>query len=518
MLRATACDRAIWMNSTEVDRNHQRRPPSAIRNTSLVFLAVAAVCVLFADLQISTLDPWIELSRMGHGLITPDFAATEELFESLVYTIAFALLGVFFGNVFGFLLALVFEWRVVQVGCALVRAVHELFWALIFLQVLGLTPWTGILAIGIPYAGIIAKVYAEILEEADPAPLRALPYGTGRVSTFLFARMPDALTHFRSYSLYRLECGLRSSAVLGFVGLPTLGFHLESAFAQGYYSQAGALLILFWVVIATIRIWLRRVLIPLYLIGALLVLPAGSPVSAASAWQFFTHDILPHPLRVAEQVDAAALLATWEWLKMMLVEQALPGIYDTVVLTMIALVATALLTLVMFPLVSTRFLGSWGARFGHVFLVIVRSTPEYVLAYVCLQLLGPSMLPAVIALSLHNGGIIGHLVGRFTDTLSMRVDSARGMNLYFYEVLPRVYAQFLAFLFYRWEVIMRETAILGMLGIGTLGFFVDSAFADIRFDRAMLLILITALLNIVVDGVSRRVRAHLRLRTTFDAS
>jgi phosphonate transport system permease protein len=152
-----------------------------------------------------------------------------------------------------------------------------------------------------------------------------------------------------------------------------------------------------------------------------------------------------------------------------------------------------------------------------VVLVIVRSTPEYVLAYVFLQLCGPSMLPAIIALSLHNGGIIGHLVGRFTDTLPMRADAARGVNLYFYEVLPRVYSQFLAFLFYRWEVIMRETVILGMLGISTLGFFVDSAFADIRFDRAVLLILITALLNILVDMISRRVRARLRLRTTFDA-
>ena len=506
------------MNSTAAKRNQHHRPPSALRTTSLVFLAIAVACVLLADLEISRLDPWTELARMGQGLLTPDFGSTEGLVESLLYTIAFALLGVFFGNVFGFLLALVFEWRVVRVGCALVRAVHELFWALIFLQVLGLTPWTGILAIGIPYAGIIAKVYAEILEEADPAPMRALPSGTGRVSAFLFARMPDALTHFRSYSLYRLECGLRSSAVLGFVGLPTLGFHLESAFAQGYYSQAGALLILFWVVIATLRIWLRRSLLPLYLLAALWVLPRGSAVSAASAWQFFTHDIIPHPLRVAAQIDTSTLLATWAWLRMLLLEQALPGIYGTVLLTMIALVVTALLTLVMFPLVSVRFFGRWGSRAGHVVLVIIRSTPEYVLAYVFLQLLGPSMLPAIIALSLHNGGIIGHLVGRFTDTLPMRADSPRGVDLYFYEVLPRVYPQFLAFLFYRWEVIMRETAILGMLGISTLGFFVDSAFADIRFDRAVVLIAITALLNIGVDMISRRVRARLRLRTTFDAA
>jgi len=87
------------------------------------------------------------------------------------------------------------------------------------------------------------------------------------------------------------------------------------------------------------------------------------------------------------------------------------------------------------------------------------------------------------------------------------------INRYAYEVVPRVYPPFLAFLFYRWEIIMRETAILGILGITTLGFYVEGAIQEIRLDRAMVLILITALLNIGVDILSRRIRAYLRLKT-----
>ena len=98
-----------------------------------------------------------------------------------------------------------------------------------------------------------------------------------------------------------------------------------------------------------------------------------------------------------------------------------------------------------------------------------------------------------------------------------RADAPHGLNLYAYEILPRIYGQFLAFLFYRWEVILRETAILGILGVATRGFYVDSAFEDIRFDVAMVLILITAALNILVDIISRNIRARLRLTTTPDA-
>jgi len=82
-------------------------------------------------------------------------------------------------------------------------------------------------------------------------------------------------------------------------------------------------------------------------------------------------------------------------------------------------------------------------------------------------------------------------------------------------VLPRLYPTFLAFLLYRWEIIMRETAVLGILGIHTLGFYVDSAFAEFRLDRALLLILAGVCLNLAVDGVSRRLRAAVRLSSSI---
>lgn len=191
--------------------------------------------------------------------------------------------------------------------------------------------------------------------------------------------------------------------------------------------------------------------------------------------------------------------------------QALPGVFNTLVLSQVALVATGVLSLLLFPLVSKQFLGCAGRGFGHIFLVVVRSTPEYILAFILLLLWGPSMLPAIVALMLHNAGIVAHLIGKFSNDIMLRQDASSGLNRYSYEILPRVYGQFLAFLFYRWEVIIRETAILGFLGIATLGFYIDSAIQEIYFDRAVILILITALLNVAVDSASLYIRNHLRL-------
>ena len=152
------------------------------------------------------------------------------------------------------------------------RSVHELFWALIFLQIFGLHPLTGILAIAIPFSAICEKVYAEILEETDYSPYHALPINSGRVAAFFYARIPLVWQHFKTYTLYRLECGLRTSAVLGFIGLPTLGFYLEGFFKQGMYLQVAALLITFYVLIASMRWWLRPKLLILYLLASVYLL------------------------------------------------------------------------------------------------------------------------------------------------------------------------------------------------------------------------------------------------------
>jgi phosphonate transport system permease protein len=467
--------------------------------------------LFFADIRITTYDPWTELGRLFNGLLNLSTVGLDDLGFSILQTVAFALLGVTLGSFCGLLLALVFHWRWIRVMCALLRSVHEIFWALIFLQFFGLHPLTGLLALAIPYTATFAKIYAEILEEGDMSAVNVLAHGTDNVSSFFYARVPDLYQHFKTYTAYRMECGLRSSAILGFIGLPTLGFNLSTSFMEGLYGQVWVLLILFYALIATMRYWLRPSFLPVYLIASLFIVDNDTALSMSNISRFFTHDIIPAPLRNGESLEGV-----WQWFSDLFMTQALPGIFNTLVLSQIALVASAICTLVLFPIVSKQFFGWLPRSIGHVFLVMMRSTPEYLLAFILLLLWGPSMLPAIAALALHNGAIMGHLVGRYSDELTMRIDASVGLNRYSYEVLPRVYGQFLAFLFYRWEVIVRETAILGILGVATLGFYIDSAIQEIRIDRAVVLIIITALLNLGIDMVSRRVRSWLRVNTDVE--
>ena len=484
---------------------------SGFRRTTAWLALAGLLAFLVADISITTRDPGLELGRISSGFLSPDFFATEQLGSALGYTLSFAIQGVTLGFSCGFLLALLWRWRVVRAFSATIRAVHELFWGLLFLQLFGLSTLTGLLAIAIPYSGIFAKVFGEFLEEADRAPALALNRRSDAFSVFCYARLPLVWQHMKTYGIYRLECAVRASAILGFIGLPTIGFHLETAFRQGDYSSGAALLYIFLIIILSLRWWFRPALVPLWLLAALLWAPPRARYTEGALSRFFSDDIVPAPLR---QHDWQWQQLT-DWLLMLGREQILPGLGNTLILGMAALLLTGILALALFPLISVPFGNRLSRMGGHTLLVIFRTLPEFLLAFVFVLLLGPSMLPGILALALHTGAIVAHLTGRFTDSLTLRSDASRGLNRYAFEVLPRIYPNFLAFLLYRWEIIMRETAILGILGITTLGFYIDSAFSELRIDRAVVLIGAGVVLNLLVDAISRRLRQQLRLRNAL---
>lgn len=466
-------------------------------------LGLALIVLLLgplADVALTTGSPGAELQRMGAGLGAPHVADGAEFARALLLTFAFGVLGTLLAAPVGLLLALLWARRTVRVISGSVRAIHELFWALLLMQVFGLSPWTGLLALALPFSAIFAKVFAEILAEQPDAALRALPPHTAPLVRWVCVRLPSAWPQMRTYLLTRAECGLRSSAVLGFIGLPTLGYHLDGALAYGAYDEAAAWLLGLIVLIAGFRWLLPAWSWPLWLLILPWTLPGDWSINTTALQRLLTEALWPAALNAG---NPTALL---QWISALLRDAILPGVINTLVLGALALAATALLTLVLWPLAARTVSGRLGAGLGHGVLLVLRSLPEYLLAYIFVLLWGPSMLPAIVALMLHNAAIIAFLMARASDQLTLRADAPRGVMRYGWEILPRLFAPYQAYLFYRWEIILRESAVVGLLGVYTLGFFVDSALAEMRLDHLPPLLLATVLLNLSADALSRRVR------------
>lgn len=112
----------------------------------------------------------------------------------------------------------------------LLRSVPELVWALVFVRVVGLGPTAGVLAIALTYGGMLGKVYGEILESGESQPTETLlRNGASRLQALLYALLPGNAAELVSYTVYRWECAIRSSVVLGYVGAGGLGQQLDSS-------------------------------------------------------------------------------------------------------------------------------------------------------------------------------------------------------------------------------------------------------------------------------------------------
>lgn len=133
----------------------------------------------------------------------------------------------------------------------ILRSVPELVWALLFVRIVGLGATAGVLAIALTYAGMLGKVYAEILESSDAhASDTLLRNGSSRLSAFLFGSLPNALPELTSYTIYRWECAIRGSVVMGFVGAGGLGQRMDESLKMLAGAEVSTILCVFVVLVA----------------------------------------------------------------------------------------------------------------------------------------------------------------------------------------------------------------------------------------------------------------------------
>jgi len=141
--------------------------------------------------------------------------------------------------------------QAVRLLLIVLRSVPELVWALVFVRVVGLGATAGVLAIALTYGGMLGKVYSEILESGERhATETLLRNGCGRLQAFCFGLLPQNAGELISYTVYRWECAIRSTVVLGFVGAGGLGQQLDSSMKMFAGGEVSTMLLVFFGLVA----------------------------------------------------------------------------------------------------------------------------------------------------------------------------------------------------------------------------------------------------------------------------
>jgi phosphonate transport system permease protein len=257
-------------------------------------LAIAALVVAWPMLVLADFRPWAlfdlqSLQAMrgfvaGFWPLSTDPAFLGMLARATLETLAMATAGTFIAFVIAAPLAVVVTralsvsrigpgpgvWRaamlrqVARLALTVLRAVPEVVWALVLVRALGLGPGAGVLAIGIAYGGMLGKVYSEILESVDTRPARALlEAGSARLPALCYGLVPAAAQELASYTVYRWECAVRASVVMGFVGAGGLGQLMDQSMKMLNGGEASVILLTFLALVLladALSAGLRRVL------------------------------------------------------------------------------------------------------------------------------------------------------------------------------------------------------------------------------------------------------------------
>jgi phosphonate transport system permease protein len=165
---------------------------------------------------------------------------------------------------------------------------------------------------------------------------------------------------------------------------------------------------------------------------------------------------------------------------------------------------------------SRRFAWSCVAVTTRASMIFARAIPEYIWAFLLIAIIGPSAWPAILALAIHNFGILGKLGAEVVEHVDPAAPRAlRGQGLSRLQIgvvalLPMSLGKWLLFFFYRWETCIREATVLGMLGITSIGYWVNETRSRDWYDQMFLYIVLGALLVLVVDLLSALTRWFVR--------
>lgn len=415
-----------------------------------------------------------------------------------------------------------------------VRSVPEVVLALLFVRVVGLGPTAGVLAIGIAYGAMLAKVFCDIVESNDGhAAAALLANGSSRLAAFAYGTLPQCAAELSSYLIYRWECAVRASVVMGFVGAGGLGQATDTAMKMMAGDEVATLLITFMLLVWAadlVSAFVRRRLDvggPRALVRAPVTTGRGErrwPVALGfglAIGALVVASFASLRLALGDLFDLDALPRMHEFVlgfvppdvSSRLLARLAVGASETIAMSLIG-TAIAAVTGLAIALPASRH-HSAARSIARLVLNFLRAVPELVWAAMLVIAVGLGPFAGTIALAVHTTGVLGRL---FADTLenlppgpaaALRDNGADAGAIFFYARLPQALPQFMSYALYRWENNIRAATVLGVVGAGGLGQMLYYALGLFQMRQAATIVLAMIAIVLAVDAASHAIRARM---------
>ena len=177
-------------------------------------------------------------------------------------TLSIAFLGTLIASIFAFPISVLASRNIIPVWILrfslrrifdTIRGVDTLIWALIWIGVVGLGPFAGVLAIAISDFGALSRLFSETIETADQKPVEGIRSTGGTLfQEFRFAILPQVFPIIAGQMLYFFESNTRSATIIGIVGAGGIGLHLSEQIHSGEWTRVSFIILMIMIVVSVI--------------------------------------------------------------------------------------------------------------------------------------------------------------------------------------------------------------------------------------------------------------------------
>ncbi len=533
-------EREITLSSGSIIRKKRSFFPFIL----FILLVFVLISLRITDFRFSTLISrggqfWVILSKM----FPPDMGYLPSLRKPLLDTLRMSIAG----SAAGALLAVPFAAAassnivknrpvvlIFRFLFSVLRTIPTLITALIATFIFGLGTRAGTTAIAVFTFSYVGKLLYEEIETADMAPYEAmLALGNTKPKAFVLSVVPQVLPLYLSSCLYCFEGNVRYASVLGYVGAGGIGLILNSQIGWRNYDNVGMILLVLFltvVIIEHVSSALRRRLergakkpfsgtdgnqghqrrvspvapvITLVLIvwaSASLFGGEGTEVNSIAVTKSILHGIF-HP-------DTSLLFS--------LGKDGVPYLLlETVAIAFLGTLSGAVISVPFAFLSSPKIVPQPVCVFVRGCVMALRTVPAFVYGLMFIRVTGPGPFAGVLTMSVCSVGMISKMLGETVDDLDRGIlefldasgcDTPRKIRC---GIIPQIAPSFISIIIYRFDMNLRDTAVLGLVGAGGIGAPLIFAMNGYKWDQAGAILLGLVVLVLIVEALSSKIRTRL---------
>ncbi|MGU3499934.1 phosphonate ABC transporter, permease protein PhnE [Mycobacterium sp. C31M] len=404
------------------------------------------------------------------------------------------------------------------------RAMPDLLFAVLFVRALGIGVLPGILALALHSIGMLGKLFADAIEQTDAGPREAVrSTGAGYFREMLNAVVPQVIPSWIGTFVYRIDINLRMSVVLGFVGAGGIGFALQDALRGLIYPRALGIVAVILVIIVAME------LLAIFIRRMLLTSDGLNPSRDRVVRFSFSGLLIGTTLAsfVVLEINPLSLF-TWVGPSLEVFTRMIPPNFDALGADLfvaaaqtvaIGVVATAIGVVLSIPvgILAARNIAPnatlyWLAR---GWILLVRAVPELILAVVFVAALGLGPIAGTCALSIGSIGFLAKLVADAVEEIdpgpleAVRSVGGGWWKTLFSAVIPQSMPALIGSSLYLFDVNVRTSTILGIVGAGGIGFLLFESIRTLNFDVAGAIVLIIFVIVYSIERLSGWIRSRL---------